>query len=65
VWGRLTHIESQEAVEAVERFADNVIAADILVDARHQHRSCGAWRIQRNAAEAVSQASLNPDEITL
>ena len=57
VWGRLMHIESRQAVEAVERYADGGIDTDKLADARNLHRSCGAWKIQRNAADTVSQAS--------
>jgi len=59
VWERIIHAESRRAVEVAERFADGCVPAAELADARNLHRSCGAWRVQRNAAEAVSQATLD------
>lgn len=58
VWDRLTFIESRNAVEAVEQFADGEIDSDQLTAARTLHRSADTWRTQRNAANAVSEASI-------
>jgi hypothetical protein len=56
-WNRLAHPSSRQAVEAIERFADNQITAEELLHARQCHRSSEEVRIQRNAANAISEAS--------
>lgn len=65
VWVRLSFRESQQAVEAAERFADDEIGCDDLAAARNLHRSTDAWRTQRNAASAVSEVSIVADRTTV
>jgi len=56
VWNRINHPTGRQAVELVEQFAEGKITAEELANARQRHRSSGAWRVQKNAANAVSEA---------
>lgn len=56
VWNRITDPTGRQAIESVEQFAEGKIAAEEMEHARQQHHSSGAWRVQRNAANAVSEA---------
>jgi hypothetical protein len=64
IWGRLTQTTSHEVLELVERFAEDEITVEELEKARQRHRSSGEWRVQRNAANAISKASFNDSRNT-